>query len=412
MEIRTRIILSVFASLLVSGMIILLIFSTIRGMEREAARNREYGEILKRTDALNLLASRLDPFSYPSRVRQIREIQRALEDHLGTIGASEPREERLLRQIRIHSRELGYFMEKLVPSSPPPGYVQDEERRTVLLYQLWTKTQFIHDDTRSLIELSQSRLAHAQRRAVVWMILGIIALTLANAAISYASGRKIVQTQERLRESEVSLRKLVDEKEVLLKEVHHRVKNNLQVISSLLSLQADELESPEVRSIFQDVTHRVRSIAMVHEKLYRSRDLARVEFSEYAKDLLHYLWRAHGAESMAIRLLLDLESVELPVGTAVPVGLILNELVSNALKHAFPGGAGGEVAVSFRRGEGGKATLCVRDNGIGLPAGFDPDRSHSLGLRLVRLLAVQLRADLRMESDGGSMFTITLGEES
>ena len=127
------------------------------------------------------------------------------------------------------------------------------------------------------------------------------------------------------------------EKEVLLKEIHHRVKNNMQVISSLVALQADRLPDAAMRAVLQDVTHRVRSMALVHEKLYQSADMARVEFAEYAQSLLNYLWRAHGTAASGVRLALDLEPVPLSVNAAVPCGLILNELVSNALKHAFRG---------------------------------------------------------------------------
>ena len=126
---------------------------------------------------------------------------------------------------------------------------------------------------------------------------------------------------------------------------------------------------PPCATVLQDVTHRVRSMALVHEKLYQSADLARVEFAEYARSLLNYLWRAHGTAASGIRLALDLEPVPLSVNAAVPCGLILNELASNALKHAFRGRAGGEVAVSLRGGAEGRVCLRVRDNGVGLAGG-------------------------------------------
>ena len=161
------------------------------------------------------------------------------------------------------------------------------------------------------------------------------------------------------------------EKEVLLKEIHHRVKNNLQVISSLVSLQADGLADPTLRDLFQDVRDRVRSMALVHEKLYQSANLARVEFADYARSLLALPLAGPRRRRGRVRLTLDLEPVSLSVETAVPCGLILNELVSNALKHAFPGGRGGEVAVALHAGPDGRVRLRVRDNGVGLPAGLD-----------------------------------------
>ncbi|MBI4776206.1 MAG: PAS domain S-box protein [Deltaproteobacteria bacterium] len=215
------------------------------------------------------------------------------------------------------------------------------------------------------------------------------------------------RAEEALRQGEERLRASLGEKEVLLKEIHHRVKNNMQVISSLLALQADELQDTAMRSILRDVTHRVRSMAMVHEKLYQSTDLARVEFADYARSLLNYLWRAHGAAASGVGLDLDLEPVLLPVNEAVPCGLILNELFSNALKHAFSGRDGGQVAVSLRGDTQRHVRLSVRDNGAGLPPGMDWGQTRSLGLRLVQMLAGQLRADVEVTSDKGTEFTIT-----
>jgi PAS domain S-box-containing protein len=218
------------------------------------------------------------------------------------------------------------------------------------------------------------------------------------------------RSEQELRERGERLGASLGEKEVLLKEIHHRVKNNMQVISSLVSLQAEELRDTVPRAIFQDLTHRVRSMALVHEKLYQSADLARVEFAEYLRSLLSYLWRAYGTEASGVRLILDLEPVMLSVNTAVPFGLILNELVGNALKHAFRARAEGEVIVSLRGGVPGRVRLSVRDNGTGLPAGFDWRQARSLGLRLVQMLAGQLHAAVEVSSAGGTEFMISLEE--
>ena len=197
------------------------------------------------------------------------------------------------------------------------------------------------------------------------------------------------------------------EKEVLLKEIHHRVKNNMQIISSLVALQADEAEDAVHRSLLDDVTHRVRSMAMVHEKLYQSEDLARVEFDQYIKSLLEYLFRAYGTSASGIRLKLDLEPVLLPVNTAIPCGLILNELVGNAFKHAFADKTGGELIISLRTEAGGKIRLAVRDSGVGLPAGFDLNKAQTLGLRLVQMLVRQLRGELEISHDHGTELMLT-----
>jgi PAS domain S-box-containing protein len=214
--------------------------------------------------------------------------------------------------------------------------------------------------------------------------------------------------EETLRESEELLRASLFEKEVLLKEIHHRVKNNMQVISSLVDLQANEVQDPAVCIIFQDVVHRVRSMAMVHEKLYQSSDLARVEFADYTETLLGYLWRSQGDDSASgIRLDLDLKPVYLPVNQAVPCGLILNELVNNTLKHAFRGKSAGRVTVRLGEDGAGRVQLEVRDDGVGLPNGLDWRRAPSLGLRLVQMLARQLKATVEAIGEEGAVFTIT-----
>jgi two-component sensor histidine kinase len=156
----------------------------------------------------------------------------------------------------------------------------------------------------------------------------------------------------------------------------------------------------------REVTYRVRAMAMVHEKLYQAADLARVEFADYARSLLAYLWRSHGTATAGIELVLDLESAALPVHQAVPCALILNELITNTLKHAFQG-RGGEVSVSLRHEAPGSVVLRVRDNGAGLPVGFDWRQTPSLGLRLVEMLAGQLHAAVEVSGSGGTEFVLS-----
>ena len=218
-----------------------------------------------------------------------------------------------------------------------------------------------------------------------------------------------LQTNITLRQNEVRLRNSLEEKEALLKEIHHRVKNNMQVISSLVSLQAGQTKDPVVQDVLKDVSHRVRSMAMVHEKLYQATDLARIDFSQYIESLLSYLWHSFGDESSGISLVKDLETVSLPVDKAVPLGLILNELANNALKHAYPGEEQGEVEVSLKKDSGKGLVLTVRDYGRGLPPGLDWRDTDSLGLRLIQMLSSQLHADVEVKSSGGSEFRVILG---
>jgi PAS domain S-box-containing protein len=228
----------------------------------------------------------------------------------------------------------------------------------------------------------------------------ITSIKKAELALQKAHDELAIQVEERTRE--------LREKEVLLKEVHHRVKNNLQVISSLVGLQADGSTDETVREVLRDVTYRVRSMALVHEKLYQSADLGQIDFADYAQSLLSYLWRAHGAAAANVRMTLDLSTVLLPVDTAVPCGLILNELAGNALKHAFRGRSEGEVTISLQSLAEGRVRLGVHDDGVGLPDGFDWRQPPSLGLRLVQMLSGQLDADVEVSGEEGTRFEITI----
>jgi PAS domain S-box-containing protein len=222
----------------------------------------------------------------------------------------------------------------------------------------------------------------------------IVGAPVCRVMISDITGSKLAEAS--LRESEKALLVLLSEKEVLLKELHHRVKNNLQVISSLISLQVDSQADARLQEELGNVRDRVQTMALVHEKLHRTDDLERLDVAEYAASLLQYLWRTHDAASGGVRLNLSLAPLMLPVEVAVHCGLILNELVSNVFKHAFPGGGDGEVTVALEHDPAtGVACLWVSDNGVGLPVGLDWRQTGSLGLRLVQMLAVQMRGTVQ-----------------
>lgn len=211
---------------------------------------------------------------------------------------------------------------------------------------------------------------------------------------------------ERKREED-KVRASLREKEILLKEIHHRVKNNLQIISSLLNLQSAHIRDPRALEVFKEGQGRVRSMALIHEKLYQSEDLARVDFSEYISNLAVYLFRSYEVHAGAVALDVDAEDVLLGVDTAIPCGLIINELVSNSLKHAFPGGGGGSINIRLRPADAEHLTLTVADDGVGLPEGFDARRTSSLGLQLVNTLARQLGGEVLVGCGAGAEFSIT-----
>jgi two-component sensor histidine kinase len=191
---------------------------------------------------------------------------------------------------------------------------------------------------------------------------------------------------------------------VLLKEIHHRVKNNLQVISSLLNLQARYLPDPAARAIFSQSQNRVQSIALVHERLYESADLSHVDFGKYVAVLLDNIFDTHDALGRGIAKVIGVGEVHLTVDVAIPCGLIVNELVTNALKHAFPDGRAGEVRVSLSESQQGTLDLVVEDDGVGMPAGLDPRNTVSLGLDLVITFAEQLNAAVTIKRENGTHF--------
>lgn len=221
----------------------------------------------------------------------------------------------------------------------------------------------------------------------------------------------IVRDITPLKSAERELRASLAEKETLLKEVHHRVKNNLQVIASLINIQSEKLTDPAAREVFGDVRGRVFAIALLHERLYRSRNLARIDLQEYVPELIAELVRAHERAEPRVTVETEVGSLVLDMDAAMPVGLILHELVSNAFKHAFPPGqrAGGRVRVEVAR-RGGDVELVVADDGVGVPTAFDPSSGGSLGLTLVNSLCRQLDGRLTITSDQGTRCTVTFPE--
>jgi two-component sensor histidine kinase len=215
------------------------------------------------------------------------------------------------------------------------------------------------------------------------------------------------RTEMALRESEARVKAALREKEVLLKEIHHRVKNNLQIISSLLDLQADALADPKLRGIFEESHQRIQAMALIHESLYQSLDLVHLSASDYLNRVISQLSQAYGTLAARLALTLKLEPIELEVNQAIPCGLILNELLSNIYKHAFPDGRVGAIDISLREEPAGHCQLMVGDTGVGFPAGVDFRTTESLGLQLVCLLTEQLEGTITLERRDGTHWSLT-----
>ncbi len=206
------------------------------------------------------------------------------------------------------------------------------------------------------------------------------------------------------KESEEKTAGALREKEVLLREIHHRVKNNLQVISSLLRLQAGAIQHSRVLEIFRESQNRVQSVAIVHDLLHRSKDLSKINFAEYARSLAASLMCSYGVSSAKVSLRLEVAAVPLGIDTAISCGLIIHELIANSLKYAFPGGRRGEIRVRLKPLGGGRLRLTVADDGVGFAKGARSGRRKSLGLRLVKVLAEQIGSTVKSSNEGGARF--------
>ena len=201
------------------------------------------------------------------------------------------------------------------------------------------------------------------------------------------------------------------EKEVLLQEIHHRVKNNLQIITSLLRMQSRAVQDPAFSEALRECQNRVASMALIHDKLYRARDLARVSFGEYVRDLTNNILSSYALPARSVRVRLDIDDLSLSLDYAVPCGLILNELMSNCLKHAFPVGHSGTVSVGFHAEGEEELCLVVRDDGVGVPVDVDLGRTSSLGWRLVRALVEQLGGVVQCQTAGGTSVEIRFARQ-
>lgn len=222
----------------------------------------------------------------------------------------------------------------------------------------------------------------------------------------------IVRDITERRRAEETIQASLREKEALLKEIHHRVKNNLQVTSSLLRLQAAAIDDVHAREMFEETESRIRSMALVHEKLYQSTNLSRIDFADYIRSLGELLFRSSAINPDAVTFEVTGSEIFLSIDTAVPCGLIVNELLSNALKHAFPDARRGAIHVELRVNSDGETLLVVGDDGVGLPQPFDPGRTETLGLQLVQALSQQIDGRFTVEQPAiGARFVLMFPAE-
>ncbi|MBO9561963.1 MAG: ATP-binding protein [Niastella sp.] len=262
-------------------------------------------------------------------------------------------------------------------------------------------------------ELKQASLSRNITIAVIILLLIIIALLYNRYRIRQQSNIQLESQQIEINHKNTSLQKLLDEKENLLtekewliKEIHHRVNNNLQIVMSLLNSQSAYLDSDSAIMAIRDSQHRMRAMSLIHQKLYQSDKMATIDMQVYIQELTSYLDDNFNVNNR-IKFELDIPPIELDVAQAVPLGLILNEAITNAIKYAFPDNKQGNVIISMQRQTDEYIKLTITDNGQGLPPAFDVAGSHSLGMSLIQGLTKQLNGDFEMKSDEGVTITVT-----
>jgi PAS domain S-box-containing protein len=207
--------------------------------------------------------------------------------------------------------------------------------------------------------------------------------------------------------TENQIKEALREKEVMLNEIHHRVKNNLQIIVSLLRIQLRSIKDEKIREFFKISQNRIKSMALIHDSLHKSKNLSRVNFSNYVRNMTTHLFSIYNEEARHVSLDLEAGEIYIDINRALPCGLIINELVSNSLKHAFPKEREGKVGIKIDENMGKQFTLIVSDNGIGFPRELDIQNTDTLGMQLVRDLVLQLEGSIELDRNDGTTFKIT-----
>ena len=234
-------------------------------------------------------------------------------------------------------------------------------------------------------------------RALMFVVVSFV--------VALLSERITKNEEEALRESEEQIKKSLREKEVLLQEIHHRVKNNMQVVSSLLHLQLAHMEGKEPSEILRECDNRIRTMASIHESLYQTKDFAKIDCQVHFEKLISHLLQSYGIGRTPPKIKVDAHNIQLDINRAIPCGLIINELVSNSLKYAFPDNKEGEIEIIFNSADD-KVVLEVKDNGVGLSEGFNLQDTRTLGFKIVNTLVGQLDGSINISGDAGTAIKI------
>ena len=453
MRIRTRIQLNIVLSFVLAAAVGLLLFLSIHAMKEASRKAGIANEVVKGVVELKILTSGYllhpgDRSLIQWRSRYDFITKRLTGGYFRSPDDKITVDQILKNLVRIKTvfTEITIGMNK----KQRPGKQESAISRTLqdrLKAELLVKAQAAVSLVFPLQQKIQAELMTTQKRATLLTVLLLLTLTTVIVAISLWINRSIVRPIAKLEEdtqiigsgnldykvgttSKDEIGQLsrafdkmtadlkettasIKEKEVLLGEIHHRVKNNMQLISSLLKLQSAGIKDKQVAEVFKESQERIRSMALVHEKLYRSKNFAEIDFSEYIKTLVISLFRSHGTDVDKIKLKIEAKEVSLDLENAIPCGLIINELISNALKYAFPEDREGEIRITLRPINGDELELLVGDDGIGMPQDLDFSKTEKFGLELVRILAEdQLNGKIDLDRTKGTTYRIRLKKQS
>jgi two-component system, sensor histidine kinase PdtaS len=365
----------------ISVLIFMLILFWNRTLKREIHNRKQAEEVLqKRTHDLGERVKELNCLYYISSLREKPEItlEDIIQDVVNVIPSSWQYPEITCSRIILEDKEYKTTnFRETEWKQANDIIVHGEKTGTLEVYYLEEKPEidegpFVKEE-RDLINAVTERLGRIIER---------------------------MQVEEQIESS-------LKEKEVLLSEIHHRVKNNMQVIISLLRLQSAKITDEKYVDILKNAVSRIRSMALIHETLYKSKDFANIHFTDYIKDLTNQLVRSYAFNPNKIRLKIDAEDISLALDHAIPCGLIINELISNSLKYAFPKDREGEIKIVIQTINSDEIELTVSDDGIGISEDIDIENTESLGLQLVHILAEdQLDGTIDLDRDGGTAFKI------
>jgi two-component sensor histidine kinase len=315
--------------------------------------------------------------------------------------------------LKLNEKDSAYYyLQKHIVVKD--SVVEEERNKAISKMEVQFETKEKESQIKFLEKESglQASLLKKNRQLKTWYLIGLVLFCVLaflfynRSRLKQKNNTLLLLKNKEIEEKNTLIEKSLIEKETLLREIHHRVKNNLQIISSLLNIQSEHIQDENVLSSIQEGQSRVQAMSLIHQNLYQSDHLNNVDIQNYVQQLVVYLSNMFAGDSKNIQVNVDAPDINFDIDTAIPLGLIINELVSNAYKYAFEKHGPGKINISIKPRSGEDYELEIRDDGKGIPPDTNPDKSHSLGLKLVRILSRQLRGTFSFKSEKGAVFLV------